>query len=106
MPAECCRKVQAGASGPVRGKRSDGAVAVRLEELTVCAGEWSVPPMIQPGALFPRTEEVKDIVYSSDCPQQIAIFIVAAHVLDRLNAPSNRRQSEIKLSLLPICSHP
>ena len=30
------------------------------------------------GARFPRSEEVTDIVHSSQCPQQIAIFIVAA----------------------------
>jgi hypothetical protein len=38
--------------------------------------EWH--PSRSPRARFSRTEEVKDIVHSSEYPQQIAIFIVAA----------------------------
>jgi hypothetical protein len=53
-------------------------------------------PVLQPLARFSRTEEVKDIVHSSERPQQIEIFIVAAQLLDRFDALSNRRQSEIK----------
>jgi hypothetical protein len=61
-----------------------------LAQLAAWASDRSLDPA-RPGALFPRTEEVKHIVHSSERPQQIAIFIISAHMLDRLDLLSNRR---------------
>jgi hypothetical protein len=63
----------------------DVPAATKLAPITRSTVGVPNRPAIHPGARFPRTEEVKDIVRSSGCPQQIAIFIVAAQVLDQLD---------------------